>query len=280
MITIGLLNWTDSPVNHAPVVTIPLNFATDQNYTVGLRGSYHDSLIYAQVVTVDNTQNNANVTVTINGVAVQISANTRSNVPIASGILFLLATATGGTTTLNFYGNEKDAPNDQPNYIALIQQTVNATLPAGVMFAYGGSIAPSGYFICDGTAISRTTYAILFSLIGTAYGIGDGVNTFNLPDLRDRVPIGVSPGGLAGSRPTARAIGATGGEETHQLTVAELASHAHTAVVGGVQNPCFATTAAVSFGGAASATNSQGGDAAHNNMQPFAVVNWIIRTGL
>lgn len=63
-------------------------------------------------------------------------------------------------------------------------------LPSGVMMAYGGSAAPSGWLLCDGSAVSRTTYAGLFTAIGTSYGTGDGSTTFTLPDLRRRVPVG------------------------------------------------------------------------------------------
>ena len=59
----------------------------------------------------------------------------------------------------------------------------------GIIQMYAGLTAPSGYLICDGSAISRTTYSALFNVIGTTYGSGDGT-TFNLPDLRNRVPIG------------------------------------------------------------------------------------------
>lgn len=57
-------------------------------------------------------------------------------------------------------------------------------LPAGLIFPYAGTVAPSGYLDCDGTAVSRTTYAALFSAISTTYGVGDGSTTFNLPDTR------------------------------------------------------------------------------------------------
>jgi microcystin-dependent protein len=63
-------------------------------------------------------------------------------------------------------------------------------VPAGSIIAWSGSSAPSGWVLCDGTAISRTTYAALFAIAGTAYGIGDGATTFNVPDLQDRLPLG------------------------------------------------------------------------------------------
>jgi phage-related tail fiber protein len=61
--------------------------------------------------------------------------------------------------------------------------------PTGVILAFGGSSAPAGYLLCDGAAVSRATYAALFAVIGTGYGVGDGATTFNLPSLKGRVPI-------------------------------------------------------------------------------------------
>ena len=74
-------------------------------------------------------------------------------------------------------------------------------VPTGSMMAYAGSSAPSGWLLCAGQAVSRTTYAALFSAISTAYGTGDGTTTFNLPDLRGRIPAGKDDmGGTAANR--------------------------------------------------------------------------------
>jgi microcystin-dependent protein len=62
--------------------------------------------------------------------------------------------------------------------------------PPGSLSEYAGASAPPGWLFCDGTAISRTTYATLFGIIGTTYGAGDGSTTFNLPDMRGRMPVG------------------------------------------------------------------------------------------
>jgi microcystin-dependent protein len=81
-----------------------------------------------------------------------------------------------------------------------------AGIPAGCMFDFGGSSAPTGYLLCDGSAVSRTTYARLFAVLSTAWGSGDGSSTFNVPDLRGRCSIGAGTGSgltartLAGSR--------------------------------------------------------------------------------
>lgn len=102
-------------------------------------------------------------------------------------------------------------------------------IPTGSLQLYGGSAAPTGWLLCDGSAISRTTYATLFALISTVYGSGDGSSTFNIPDFRGRSPIGVGTGtGL-----TARALAATVGVETYALSSGELPSHNHTATDSG-----------------------------------------------
>jgi|SRR5579862_1013575 len=71
----------------------------------------------------------------------------------------------------------------------------NLVSPTGTVSAYAGSAAPSGWLICDGSAISRSTYSTLFGIISTTYGAGDGSTTFNLPDLRGRVAAGYASGG-------------------------------------------------------------------------------------
>lgn len=67
-------------------------------------------------------------------------------------------------------------------------------IPPGLIFPYAAGTAPSGYLICDGAAYSRSTYAALFAVIGTVYGAGNGTTTFNVPDLRGRVPAQIDGG--------------------------------------------------------------------------------------
>lgn len=87
-------------------------------------------------------------------------------------------------------------------------------LPAGMITAYGGSAAPTGWLLCQGQAVSRTTYSDLFTAIGTAYGVGDGSTTFNVPDLQQRFPLGKAASG------TGATLGGTGGAIDHTHTVA------------------------------------------------------------
>ena len=73
--------------------------------------------------------------------------------------------------------------------IPVCSGTYYADLPIGAIIPFSGAIAPRDFLIADGRAVSRTTYKELFAVIGTTYGSGDGVNTFNVPDLRETVPV-------------------------------------------------------------------------------------------
>lgn len=103
------------------------------------------------------------------------------------------------------------------------------TLPIGTQVAYGGTVPPTGWLICDGSAVSRTTYAELFKVIGTSYGAGDGSTTFNLPNKKGRVSAGYDS-----TNSKFNAIGKKLGEETHthiingtSLTLEQIPSHNH-----------------------------------------------------
>lgn len=131
--------------------------------------------------------------------------------------------------------------------------------PAGIVLPYASSTAPEGYLMCDGSAVSRSTYAALFAAIGTTYGTGDGSTTFNIPDLAGRVVLGVS-----GSH----ALGTTGGEASHALTSTEMPAHVHEVPQHGHGNDIVATVPQLThtitqaaFKYTASSTASRYGDA-------------------
>ena len=162
-------------------------------------------------------------------------------------------------------------------------------MPTGAVLPYAGSSAPTGFLLCYGQAISRSTYADLFSAISTTYGTGDGSSTFNVPDLRGRVVAGQDDmGGSSGDNLTGLSggvngdtLGATGGSETHTLITAEIPSHSHT--VTAHENPGGTGDSNGSEGGdssydRSSTTSSTGGGDAHNNVQPTIILNYIIKT--
>lgn len=149
-------------------------------------------------------------------------------------------------------------------------------MPTGGIIGFGGDTIPSGWLDCNGAAVSRIFFGDLFAAIGTAWGPGDGINTFNVPDLRGRTPVGDGQGiGL-----TLRTLADQGGEEDHLLTQPEMPVHDHGfgEIVGAViRGPLLAgllvPTPPILF-----TTSPAGGDQPHNNMQPFACVKFIIKT--
>ena len=150
--------------------------------------------------------------------------------------------------------------------------------PAGVVMEFDGPTAniPSGWLVCDGSAVSRTTYARLFAAIGTLHGAGDGTTTFNLPDRRGRVGVGKATSGQFST------IGAKPGAENHTLTVDEIPSHNHTNF-GRVDRYQGSGSIFRELTEESVATNNSpggytGGGLAHNNVQPSFVTNYIIKT--
>ena len=156
---------------------------------------------------------------------------------------------------------------------------LRSTLPIGTVVDYAGVNAPADWLACDGRAISRAQNAALFAAIGTAWGVGDGATTFNIPDLRRRATIGVGgvrPGGSVGPAPQ---LGKTGGAETHTLVVNEMPAHGHPLGYRSYLAPQAPLNGRGSGtgGGNPVSSGSVGSDREHNNMPPSAVMNKIIK---
>jgi microcystin-dependent protein len=161
----------------------------------------------------------------------------------------------------------------------------------GTIVSYGSNTAPDGFLDCDGTAVSRTTYASLFAVIGTTYGTGDGSSTFNLPDLQDNVPLGKSG---------TKSIGSTGGSATQTttgsvsvgnttLSTSKIPSHTHTITQGGALNQFGARAHGCNTSDTTQASSSTGGGGSHNHsgtftgssmsvLQPYVATNFCIKT--
>jgi microcystin-dependent protein len=226
------------------------------------------------------TSADANATLALNGansaVGVAAAAQTSANTALTA--------ANAATVTANN---------------AAAQLATFGSMPRGFIAACAynavfSTSADQGWLKCDGTAVSRTIFASLFALVGTAWGVGDSTTTFNLPDLQGKVVGGVSSGHVIGT------AGLTGAE-THVLLEAELPSHKH--LLANVDEPDMGGSTAAGLGAAEhltvrsidasnqsyalqgtatlptlGLTGITGADAAHNNMQPTAFMHYYIKT--
>lgn len=186
------------------------------------------------------------------------------------------------------------------------------SIPSGAVMMWSSTSAPSGWLIADGTAISRSTYATLFAIIGTSYGTGDGTTTFNIPNLKGRVAVGIDS-----AQTEFNVLAKTGGAKTHALITGELpvhthavdppntvtdtqGSHTHNTIDGGnIVTTAAAGSAGLSIaaGGNPSSpyvsangdhahnlnigsftSGSTGSGTSHNNLQPFMCLPYIIKT--
>lgn len=181
-------------------------------------------------------------------------------------------------------------------------QPVNG-LPPGIVQMWAGSSEPNGWLFCSGQAVSRTTYAALFNEIGTTFGNGDGSTTFNVPDLRDRSPLGENTMGASDANRvtnTSTGLGNSGGADQHTLSNAEMPSHNHGGGTGNASSNSLPRTDTSGSGSASGfafddggpnaplsnynlsghnhSISTSGSDNAHNNMHPFLALNFIIKT--
>lgn len=152
---------------------------------------------------------------------------------------------------------------------------IDKAAPTGAEYGWYTNTAPAGFLLLDGSAVSRTTYARLFALLGTTYGSGDGSTTFNLPNKKGRVGVG---------RDSAQSefndLGETGGAKTHTLTVDEMPAHKHALGYSFANGTVVSEVRSGDTSGASpdsSMMDNTGGGQAHNNLQPYIVQNYIIK---
>ena len=148
----------------------------------------------------------------------------------------------------------------------------------GVIQIWPGNTPPAGWLLCNGQAVSRTTYANLFSVLGTAYGQGNGSTTFNVPDLTGRVPVGSN---------STYPLASKGGEAAHALTSAENGPHTHDRLLWvdgqpvtltGSESGAYRVSVTYDKGGPNMVSTSESGQGqAHNNMQPYIAQHYIIK---
>jgi microcystin-dependent protein len=170
------------------------------------------------------------------------------------------------------------------NFYAFAAKTSADGNPSGAIIAFGGISAPSGWLLCDGSAVSRTTYSNLFTAIGTAFGSGDGSTTFNLPDFRGRFMRGLD--GTANNDPdkasrSASNIGGNSGNNVGSLQGESFKNHQHSLTYQtGAGNGNNITSSAGFYNGTGTGGQSLGNtdNTGGNETRPKNVyVNYIIK---
>lgn len=184
---------------------------------------------------------------------------------------------------IEFNNNSQPALNDvNINRLQqLIKQDIQGavsgdTLPIGAIMPFGSDTIPDNWLLCNGQAVSRTDYQELFNTIGITYGSGDGFTTFNLPDLKGKIPVGLNENDTDFDT-----LGKTGGEKKHQLTVNEIPAHNHVTedyFEGGGGTPgVWAVRSLSNLEGYKHGVTNTGGNQPHNILQPYIVQNYIIK---
>jgi len=165
------------------------------------------------------------------------------------------------------------------NRLVVLGKSGGAGVPSGASMDFAGSVEPAGWFFEDGRSLLRSAYPSLYAAIGTTYGAAD-VDHFNIPNQKGRVSVTRDP-----AQTEFDTLGETGGEKKHQLTIGELASHRHNNPIAVVYNgnasanrSSFATNSPFwSMADPNNASAATGGDEPHNNLQPYIVLNTIIK---
>lgn len=219
----------------------------------------------------------------INGLKQIRNTDYTETTPTSGDFTMTVAPTTGDIIRVNYMNNGAGTGNAD----TLDGLQANDLSPIGSVIDYAGTTPPANWLLCYGQAVSRTTYASLFTAIGTLYGVGDGSTTFNVPDVRGRVSAGQDDmGGTSANRLTnpgsvggmdGDTLGNTGGQEAHVQTIAELAAHTHTKGPTGTSGSFGLLDSGTASSSGNPATGSTGSSTAFNVVQPTIIFNKIIR---
>jgi microcystin-dependent protein len=295
---------TDGSVTDAKIATtLSANKITGTAITAADTGTVTNTMLAGSIANaklVNSSVTVAGQTVSLGGSA-SVSLDNLSDVVIATpasdqvlkydGTNWVNAASPGGgggtVTSISAGTGLSASPSSPITTSGTLNVTDVALNPTGMITAYGGTTAPSGWVICNGGAYSRTTYAALFAVIGTSYGVGDGSTTFNVPDMRGRFPVGADGGAeFTGN-------GTSGGNKTHSHTLSNAGyakgSRRNNAfvyeevspvtswtsvneIVGTGGAASFARTTAIGLGGSTDATTGA------QSLPPYLTHRFIIKT--
>jgi len=253
-------------ISGGSVISIP-NGTTAQVYTDGT------NTYSAQTGSSGDFTINGNLTVT--GNETEVGTLSASTLSVSNAATFAVGptapTATTGTNTT------------QLATTAFVNTSI-AAIPtpsvSGSIVMWPTASAPTGYLLCDGTAVSRSTYSTLFTLFGTTFGTGDGSTTFNLPNYTNRMPYGTTIGSTGGSA-DAVVVSHThtitdpghvhGGIYTRVGSQSQYGSNIYSLMDGNTSNTNSAFTGITG-------TNSAGVSGTNANLPPYLGINFIIKT--
>jgi microcystin-dependent protein len=195
---------------------------------------------------------------------------------------------TGTTTFTGIPSAPTASAGTNTTQVATTAFVLANSVPTGVINMWGTATAPTGYLLCAGAAVSRSTYAALFAVIGTTFGVGDGSTTFNVPNYTNRMPYGTT-------------LASTGGSATTTLSTTNLPSHTHSItdpghahvingsndnvqtnnvpVMGrGLNTPPYTTANTASATTGITVTEATGSGTAVTTISPYLGINFIIKT--
>lgn len=282
--------WTD--LGHTPTrtgnTTFTINADVASYYTAGRRIRCTDSsTLYGTIASAVYSSPNTTVTVTLD------SGNLSASL---TAVALAVIDPTGDPIDVASLAGVVPAGN-------LPASIVNGVVFTGMLAPCALTAAPAGWLLCFGQAVSRTTYANLFSAIGTTYGTGDGATTFNLPDLRGRTLFGLDNmgGSDAGRLSVSNTLGGTGGAQTKSgsvdgtaLTTAQMPNHTHGQTLGSLPMIRSGSGGSSVLGNVVQTsttgtdtqciTNSAGSGDTHTHtftnvdvLNPYMLINWIIK---
>ena len=209
VLTAAQMNAITSLPTTAKTASATLTAAESVGYRVTMTNASATTItintsVYAAGDTVFITNLGAGTCTITAGTATVSSAASLALPQYGSGLLVMTATGTG-----------------------VWYPSAGSAATAGTIQAYAGSSAPAGYLICNGDAISRTTFAVLFAITSTTYGVGDGSTTFNIPDLRGRVAVGVGTNAAVNALALSDGVAVANRRPQHRHT-----AHTHTMTGG------------------------------------------------
>jgi microcystin-dependent protein len=274
-----------SIINAGTTTATALNMITDTTGSLAIQtsGSNAIAISSSQVVSLTNPLLPASGGTGVSSLGTGVATSLGQNVT-GSGSIVLGTSPSIASPTLTGTPVAPTAANaTSTTQIATTAFVIANGTPTGSLLMWSTTSAPTGFLLCAGAAVSRTTYAALFAVIGTTFGAGNGSTTFNLPNYIDRMPIG--------SGTIAASIGATGGSadavvvsHTHTLTDP---GHSHTSTGVSSGNGTYAGSGGGNPGGGSLNTNSAvtginvntaGVSGTNANLPPYVGINFIIKT--